>query len=266
LGPNGAGKTTTIRLLLDLLRPTEGRVEVLGRAPRDHRIRREIGYLPGELDLYPNLKGRELVIYLDNLRGGGGLSHAEELAERLDLDLTRPVDQLSKGNKQKLGLVQAFMHRPALLILDEPTSGLDPLMQRQFFLLVAQAQAAGATVFLSSHVLAEVERIAQRVGIIREGRLVELAAIEDLKARAVRRFQVRFAARIDPSEFAGVPGLGDIEVDDDILNCTVTGPVDGLVKAAAQFGVLDIISHGADLEALFLSYYRASDLGTRDAS
>lgn len=169
LGPNGAGKTTTIRLLLDLIRPTAGRVEVLGMDPRrqGREVRRRVGYLPGKLALYDRLTGREVLTYLGHLRDGVDWAHADSLARRLDLDLNRPIGALSRGNKQKVGLVQALMHRPELLILDEPTGGLDPLVQREFHRLVREASGEGRTVFLSSHVLGEVERVADRVGIIR---------------------------------------------------------------------------------------------------
>ncbi|CAN5129994.1 ABC transporter ATP-binding protein [soil metagenome] len=259
LGPNGAGKTTTIRLLLDLLRPTAGSIKVLGESPRHHHSRRRIGYLPGELDFYPQMRGHDLIRYLDNLRGGDSIAHARRLAERLELDMSREVGQLSKGNRQKLGLVQAFMHHPELLILDEPTSGLDPLMQRQFFLLVEEAHSDGATVFLSSHVLAEVERIAHRVGIIREGRLVEVATIDDLRARALRRYQLRLSVPVAPSRFDDIEGVSQVEIDGSTVSCVVTGSMAPLVKAAAELEVLDIINYGANLEKLFLSYYAGDD-------
>lgn len=261
LGPNGAGKTTTIRLLLDLLRPTRGTSRVLDRHPYFDGVdvRRSIGYLPGELSLYPRLTGEQLLTYFANLRGLEGLGEAHELAERFDLDLERQVGDLSSGNKQKVGLVQAFMHHPPLLILDEPTSGLDPLMQQEFYRLVAEAKEEGRTVFLSSHVLSEVERIADRVGIIREGRMVVVEQLETLKARAPRRIELHFAQPVPRDRFEALPHVEEVRVDDAVVSCKIVGSVDELIKAAAVFEVVNVVSHEADLEELFLAYYRGSD-------
>jgi ABC-2 type transport system ATP-binding protein len=263
LGPNGAGKTTTIRLLLDLIRPTGGRAEVLGMDTRTRSVdvRRLVGYVPGELGLYENLTGRELLAYLANLRGRADQSYVEELAGRLGLDLSRHVHDLSKGNKQKLGLVQAFMHRPELLVLDEPTGGLDPLVQQEFHRLVADHTAAGGTVFLSSHMLSEVEHLAHRVAIVRDGRLAVVEEVAALKARALRRLELDFARPVPPGAFAGLPGVRELAVDGAVLHCAVEGSVDAVVKAAARFEVLNVVSHEPDLEEIFLAYYRkdASD-------
>lgn len=259
LGPNGAGKTTTIRLMLDLIRPTDGHVRIFGLDPSELSARARIGYLPGELDLYQNLTGEELLIYMDNLRGNGHMPQAHEYAERLDLDLGRPIAELSKGNKQKVGLVQALMHRPELLILDEPTSGLDPLVQQEVYRMIEEAREGGATVFLSSHILSEVERIAERVGIIREGVLVEVAPLAVLRERAVRRFEITFGSAVSADDFTSVEGIGAVSVDGRVLTCTVTGSVDGLIKAIARHQVTNVLSHGADLEGLFLAYYRGED-------
>lgn len=256
LGPNGAGKSTTIRLLVDLLRPTGGRVLVFGSDPHRPEVRTRIGYLPGELALYPELTGGELLTYLDHLRDNGALEHAWSLCERLELDPSRRIGELSRGNKQKIGLIQAFMHHPELLILDEPTSGLDPLVQQEFYRMLEEARAAGATVFLSSHVLSEVERITQRVGIIREGRLVEVAPLADLRARAVRRFEITLAEAPSEELFAGIANLSEVTIDGNVITCAVTGSVDALIGALASHRVLNLISHGADLEDLFLTYYR----------
>ena len=259
LGPNGAGKTTTIRLLLDLIRPSRGTLTVLGQNPRLPSLRRRIGYLPGELALYDRYTGNEFLTFLDHLRGGGSLAYARAVAERLDLDLSRSIGKLSKGNKQKIGVVQALMHRPELLILDEPTSGLDPLMQQAFLELIAEHRQAGATVFLSSHVLSEVERIADRVGIIREGRLVEVAPLDELKRRAVREFAVTFDEAVAPEHFAAIPNVSDLRVAGRTLTCRITGSVDPLIKVIAAYKVANVVSFGADLEALFLSYYRGEN-------
>ena len=261
LGPNGAGKTTTIRLLLDLIRPTSGRAVVLGREPRAGGpvLRRQIGYLAGDPALYRKMTGRQLLTHLGHLRGLAGLGPAHGLAERFELDLDRPIGDLSRGNRQKVAVVQAFMHSPQLLVLDEPTSGLDPLMQREFYRLLAEAKAEGRTVFLSSHVLSEVERIADRVGIVREGRLVVVEGLEALKAKALRRLELHFTGPVPREEFAALPGVQDVVVEDGLLTCTAVGSIDRLVKTAARYEVTNLVSHEADLEALFLRYYEGAD-------
>ena len=221
LGPNGAGKTTTIRMLVDLIRPQKGKVEVLGGSPSDPAVRRRTGYLPGEVEFYEHMGAGDFLTYIGNLRGDGGAILAEDLSERIDLDLSRRIADLSKGNRQKLGLVQALMHQPELVILDEPTSGLDPLVQQEVYRLIDELRAGGVTIFFSSHVLSEVERVADRVGIIREGRLVEVEELEALRRRAVRdlrgglrrlaeRLRVRESGRGPlrraPREHAPLPG------------------------------------------------------------
>ncbi len=268
LGPNGAGKTTTIRLLLDLIRPTAGRATVLGLDPRAQGIelRRRVGYLPGELALDERLTGGELLRYFANLRGGVDPHHVAALAERLDLDLGRPIRALSKGNKQKVGLIQAFMHRPELLILDEPTSGLDPLVQQEFQHLVLEAKAEGRSVFLSSHVLAEVERIADRVAILRGGRLAAVGGVGEIKAKARRRLEIQFGQPVPADAFAGLPGVREAVVAGDRGSFAVEGSVDALIKAAAGCAVLSLTSHEPDLEEVFLDYYRAENRGERHAA
>lgn len=265
LGPNGAGKTTTIRLLLDFLRPTRGRATILGMDSRAQSvaIHRRIGYLPGELALYDRMTGRDLLAYFAHLRGGVDRRYTSALAERLAVDLARPIRTLSKGNKQKIGLIQAFMSRPELLVLDEPTDGLDPLVQQEFHRMVAEVKAEGRTVFLSSHVLGEVERIADRVGIIRDGRLIVVEEIHALKARAVRQMEILFAAPVPREPFQTLPGVRDLHLDGAALRCTVTGVVDPLIKAAARFTVESVTSREPDLEEIFLTYY---DEGVRDAA
>jgi len=258
LGPNGAGKTTTIRLLLDFIRPTRGSVCVLGTDPRRDAgvaARRRIGYLPGELSFDGRDRAGAFLRFLGDARGGVPQRRIDELAQRLDLDLSRPIRALSKGNKQKVGLVQAFMHDPDLLVLDEPTSGLDPLMQQEFLELVREARAAGQTVFMSSHVLAEVQQAADLVGIVLDGRLVAVERVESLGKRAVRRVEVHFESPVPAAEFAGLPGVRDVETVGPILRCTVDGRLDPLVKAIARFPVMDLISTEPDLEETFLSYY-----------
>ncbi len=257
LGPNGAGKTTTIRTLLDFIRPTRGRAAIFGLdTHRDSlAIHRRVGYLPGEFVLYENMTGAEVLRYLGNLRGGVSWGRVQELATCLGADLSRPVRTLSHGNRQKLGLINAFMHGPELLMLDEPTLGLDPLVQQAFYGLVAEARREGKTVFLSSHILPEVERVCDRVGIIREGQLIAVEDVATLKARALRRLEIHFATSVPPGAFANVSGVRDLTVEDSTLRCTVLGSLDALVKAAAQFEVLNIISHEPGLEEIFLAYY-----------
>jgi ABC-2 type transport system ATP-binding protein len=259
LGPNGAGKTTTIRLLLDLIRPTSGTVRVLGRDPRADGValRRRIGYLPGDFVVDGRQTGRELLTYLGNLRGGVPTATVEEYATRLDLDLGRKIRSLSKGNRQKIGVVQAFMHSPELLVLDEPTSGLDPFLQQQVVVMIREARTAGQTVFMSSHVMGEVQQTADRVGIIREGRLVAVERVEDLRERAVRRVEIQFDAPVTAQEFGALPGVSDVVVDPSgrILRCRLDGRADALIKTAGRHTVVSFLSEEPDLEELFFHYY-----------
>ncbi|MGQ9476434.1 MAG: ATP-binding cassette domain-containing protein [Actinomycetota bacterium] len=258
LGPNGAGKTTTIRLLLDLIRPSGGKAEVLGMDVRTRSvdIRRRVGYLPGEPVLYDKLTGEEFLRYLANLRGGMDRDYVSRLAERLECELARPIGSLSRGNRQKLAILQAFMHRPELLIMDEPTSGLDPLMQHEFHRLVREMKEEGITFFISSHNLAEVERMCDRVGIIREGTLVAVDEVEALKRKALRRLEIHFASPVSSRDFQDIPGVRNVRLEDRVLTCTVTGSVDALVKAMARFEVLNVISPEVSLEEIFLEMYR----------
>jgi beta-exotoxin I transport system ATP-binding protein len=263
LGPNGAGKTTTIRLLLDFIRPSGGRAEVLGLdVHRDSlAIRRRIGYLPGELTLYESLSGRELLSYFAHLRHLPSDGRGEALAERLQCDLSREIRTLSHGNRQKLGLIQALMADPELVILDEPTLGLDPLVQLEFFRIVDEIRVAGRTVFVSSHNLPEVERICDRVGIIREGRLLAVETVSGLKERAVRRIELRFAERVPADLLAGVPGVRDLVIDGPNLACVVVGAVDPVLRAAMRFRVEDVISRDPGLEEVFMAFYGGQAAG-----
>jgi ABC-2 type transport system ATP-binding protein len=258
LGPNGAGKTTTIRLMLDLIRPTSGCIKLFGldTLADSVAIRRRVGYVPGDLRLYGRLSGRDLLSYLAHLRGLRDLAHAEQLAGRLDLDLDRPIQALSKGNRQKVGLVQAFMHEPDLLVLDEPTAGLDPLVQQVFYDLVQETTADGRTVFLSSHVLSEVQHVADRVALVREGRLVLVEEMETLRERAATRVEATFAAAPPPEAFSGIDGVVEVERHGATVVFSLRGPADGLVKALAGYRVLGLDSHEAELEDIFLTLYR----------
>ena len=258
LGPNGAGKTTTIRLLLDLIRPTRGRAAVAGLDT--HRdsvgVRRAIGYLPGELKLPPRASAIGFLTYLGQLRGGVARSAIDELADRLELPLARRIGDLSKGNKQKVGVVAAFMGDPELLILDEPTSGLDPIRQQDVLDLVRERAGVGRTVFLSSHELDQVEHVAERVGIVRDGRLVAVESISTLKQRAIRRVEVRLEAPVSGLErLRDVPGVSDVVLGDGVVRLSVEGPMDALVKFLAGLPVQTLTSEPPELDEIFLSFY-----------
>ncbi len=264
LGPNGAGKTTTIRTLLDFIRPSGGSAAIFGLDARQSSvaIHRRVGYLNGELALYDDMTGEQLLRYLGNLRGGMDWQYVKALALRFQCDLPRRIQGLSLGNKQKLGLLQAFMHKPELLILDEPTNGLDPLIQHEFYDLLAETKKEGRTIFLSSHILPEVEKVCDRVGIIRQGKLITVETIESLKSHSIRQLEIHFAAPVPRDKFTNIPGVRDIVIRDNLLTCTVVGSLDALVKTAARFEVSNIISHEPSLEDIFMTYYNG---GKNDA-
>ncbi len=261
LGPNGAGKSTAMRVLLDLHRPTSGAAQVFGLDSHGDslEVRRHVGYLCGDVALYDSLGVMEHLEWLGELRGGVDRSVIRSLAERFNLDLSRKVGDLSKGNRQKVGLVQAFMGRPDLLVLDEPTSGLDPLVQHEFQAMVAEVADEGRTVFLSSHVIDEVDRTCDRVAIIREGRLVTNESIESLRSRSLRTVRVLFESPVDPAAFEALADVTDARVDGNELTVTTTGDADALVKMAARHHVVDLVSERADLEEIFLAYYAQED-------
>ena len=259
LGPNGAGKTTTIRTVLDLIRPTEGSASILGMD--SHRdavaIRRQIGYLPGDLAMYPNLTGHDTLTYFANLRGGVDWPVVEGLADRLDADLSRKVGDYSTGNRQKIGLIQAFMNVPDVIIMDEPSTGLDPLVQQEFQAMMREVAAEGRTVFLSSHTLSEVQRVAHRVGIIRQGRLVDVESVHDLRSKALRRVEMTFAEPVASEAFRTVEGVSNVAVVDRTVTLSFEGSMAALIATATDGRQLIDISTGeADLEEIFLAYYR----------
>ncbi|NUT18919.1 MAG: ABC transporter ATP-binding protein [Hamadaea sp.] len=257
LGPNGAGKTTTMRLLIGALRPTSGTAQVLGAdLAADVTSRRRVGYLPGDLRVDPKLTGMQLFAWYGKLRGGLDTRRVVDLIERLDLDPDRPFGTLSKGNRQKVGIIQALQHDPDVLILDEPTTGLDPLAQREFLTLLREAAARGTAVLFSSHVLPEVERIADTVAIIRAGQIVTRSTIDELLDRARRRLELRFAEPIAAGVFDGVPGVVDVQIDDHTATLTVEGAVGPALHAATSHALLVRINPaGDDLEDLFVSLY-----------
>ncbi len=259
LGPNGAGKSTTMRLLLDLIRPTSGSARVLGLdANHDSlQVRQRIGFLPGDLSMYPKLTGRVVLQYLADLRGGVDAHVRDTLAERFDADLDRPIRELSTGNRQKLGLVQAFMHEPELLILDEPISGLDPLVQESFHALLGEVSAEGRTVFLSSHTLSEVERVTHRLAILRQGRLVVVDTLENLRKVAVQRLEIAFAAPVSEDEFRSLHGVTEVTANGSTLTVAFAGSADAVIKTASAHEVLAVRPGQEDLEDIFLRYYRA---------
>jgi ABC-2 type transport system ATP-binding protein len=258
LGPNGAGKSTTIRLLMGLYRPTAGTARVLGLDPvRDGAaMRRQVGYLPGELALHPQLTGGQHVRYVARVRGLTGLGLAGQLAERFGVVLDRPVRTLSKGNRQKIGILLAVMARPEVLILDEPTSGLDPLMQAEFERLVRELAAEGQTVFLSSHELDQVQRTADRVAIIRDGQLAITDTVDGLRASAPRTIEFRFDRPADPAWFSAIDGVRVTASGPERLTLAVRGPVAPVLRAAAALNPVGITARPADLDELFLTYYR----------
>jgi ABC-2 type transport system ATP-binding protein len=257
LGPNGAGKTTTIRTLLDLIRPTSGRAFVfdIETTADPVAIHRRSGYVPGEFALYDRLTGGQTLEYFANLRGGVDRAYQASLVERLDLDPSRKFKEYSKGNKQKVGLVVALQHRPELLILDEPTSGLDPLVQQTFFATLRDAVADGSTVFLSSHILSEVEKSCDRVAIIREGRLAKVDTVDGLRDLAHHEVELRFADGVPADAFAGLPGVSEVTVEDHILRMRVAGSITPVVQAAARYDLLDFVSREPSLEETFLAQY-----------
>ena len=260
LGPNGAGKTTTIRLLMGLLRPTSGSAAVLGHdAWRDPvAVHRVTGYVPGEPALYAKLTGAEHVEYVSRLRRVACQPRAEELAKRLDLDLGRQARVLSKGNRQKLAILLALMHDPQLLVLDEPTVGLDPFAQEEFITLVREHADGGGSVLLSSHVLAEVQRIADRVGIVRAGRLIAVERLDELRAKSMHHVSARLADHADVSEFTAIDGVRDVEIADGDVRCRAPqDALDALVKRLAAHQLIDLECAEADLEETFRTFYGA---------
>ena len=258
LGPNGSGKTTTMRTILDLIRPTSGTARIMDLDSHEDsvEIRKHIGYMPGDLALYKRLTGRELLQYFANLRGGVDWSYVEDLADRLTSDLSRKIGEYSSGNRQKVGLIQAFMNKPSVLILDEPSTGLDPLVQQEFQAMLREVAAEGRTVFLSSHTLSEVERVAHRVAIIRQGKLVVVDTMDALKAKAIRTVTFHFGSPIAESVFSGVPGVREVEIVGSAATVSFEGTMSGLLRAATDHDVLNLTHSEADLEEIFLAYYR----------
>ncbi len=257
LGPNGAGKTTTIRTMLDLIRPTSGRATVFGieSSADPVSIHKRVGYIPGEFALYDRLTGKQTLEYFGNLRGGVDTVYQAALIDRFELEAGKRFKEYSKGNKQKVGVIAALQHKPELLVLDEPTSGLDPLVQQTFFATLREHVAGGATVFLSSHILSEVEKSCRRVAIIRDGRLVKVDTVEGLRDLAHHQVELRFAGAVPSDTFAHLPGVSDVVAEDHVLRMRVAGAITPVVRAAAQFELLDFVSREPSLEETFLAQY-----------
>jgi ABC-type multidrug transport system ATPase subunit len=270
LGPNGAGKTTTIRLLMALLRADAGTARIAGKDSWQDsvEIKRIIGYVPGEPALDPNLTGGQILEYFANLRGGVDHAYLKHLVQRLDLDTNRKFRQYSTGNKRKVVLIQAFMHKPRVLILDEPTSGLDPLNQQEFDGMVGEAKKEGRTIFLSSHVLSEVEKTCDRVGIIRDGRLVKIGGVHELTDIKRYEITISFAHPIPVDTFAKLDGVAEVETLNNgmAVRLAMQGAADAVIKAAAQFPVVSLTSYEPSLEDIFLRYYQRDGQAPKEAA
>jgi ABC-2 type transport system ATP-binding protein len=260
LGPNGAGKSTTIRMLMALQQPTQGRARLLGldAAADSVEVHRRVGYLPGDLELFPRLTGSQHIGWFARARGNVDHAVVTELIERFQVVVDRPVRELSKGNRQKIGLVLAFMHCPELLVLDEPTTGLDPLMQHEFENVLRDTASRGRTVFLSSHELDEVQRVADRIGIIKEGKLVAEDTVDGLRRAAPQRMEVRFRRPVDPATLSAVRGVTVTGSDGPRMTLEVTGEIAPALKVIASHDPVDLLSRPADLDELFLRFYRDS--------
>ena len=258
LGPNGAGKTTAIRTLMDEIRPSSGSATMLGLdTHRDSlAIRSFLGYLPADLALYPRLTGTQTLAFFAHLRGGVDQEYLQELTERFQAPLAKRVGEMSTGNRQKIGILQAFMNRPRLLIMDEPSAGLDPLMQRELQDLMREVAGAGTAIFLSSHTLSEVQRVADRVGIIRRGELVAEEAVATLNHGGIRQVDLVLTAVVSPDVFTDLPGVSNLQVNQTRVHLTFSGTMDELLAAVAPYaGIVDITTHEPDLEQIFLTYY-----------
>lgn len=259
LGPNGAGKSTAIRLLMGELNPSAGSATVLGAAPREVAHRHRLGYVPADLALWPAMTGRDTLRFFAKLRRDVDWAYVEQLAERLSANLDKRVGELSTGNRQKIGLIQAFMHRPELLILDEPNAGLDPLVQHEFWGMMRERADAGGAVFLSSHTLSEVERVADRVGIIRQGHLIATEAVAELRQKRMRRIELDVDGALAAADLAAVAGIHDLDVHPERVTMSFDGDMAELLAAVtAKVRLRDIHTQEADLEDIFLTYYQGA--------
>ena len=258
LGPNGAGKTTTIRLIMNFLSPTVGEIRVFGLNPSTEyvQIHKRIGYMHSDIKLYENLTGMEMILFSANLRGGVDWDNVDNLSKKFDIDLSLKIRTLSRGNKHKIALIQAFMHRPELVILDEPSNGLDPLIQQQFNEIVKESVVDGSTVFLSSHILPEVEELCDRVAIIKDGFLVAEERVDALKKNAIQKFEITFVEKPPMNIFHDIPGISNIISKDKVITCSLVGKVDYLIKESSLYELESFKSFETDLEDIFLSFYK----------
>lgn len=257
LGPNGAGKSTTIRVLMGELNPTSGSATVLGAPPREVGHRRRLGYLPADLALWPAMTGRDTLTFFADLHGDVDWGFVDQLAQRLDAVLDKRVGELSSGNRQKVGLIAAFMHKPDLLILDEPNSGLDPLVQHEFWAMMRQVADDGRTVFLSSHTLSEVERVADRVGIIRKGHLIAVETVAGLRRKKMRRIEIDIDGTLHAADLEALDGVRDVELHPGRVVLDFDGEMEDLLASVtAKVRLRDIHTQEADLEDIFLTYYK----------
>lgn len=265
LGPNGAGKSTAIRLLMDFIRPTNGRAEILSldTIKDGVAIKNSVGYLAGDMAMYPKMTGRQYLMYMADLQPSSSKAYTRELVKRMKVDMNKKIGELSRGNKQKIGIVQAFMHKPAILILDEPTSGLDPLMQEEFYALVSEAKQRGATVFMSSHILSEVQKICDRVGIIRDGKLVSEQNIAEMNIEAAQTFDIYFADKVPLAALKKIKGVEIVSSSDRQITIHMHAKLAPLFALLARHDVLKIDAQNLDLETVFMKYY--GEVGDKNA-
>lgn len=266
LGPNGAGKSTTLRTLIGLMKPTSGRAEILGLDPHTQttEVLARIGNLPTEFALDDRMTGRQMLALFARLRGLRDLSYADELAERLDADLNRPMRRLSRGNKQKIGIIQALYHKPEVVILDEPTGGLDPLVQESFLSLLIEARQRGQTIFFSSHVLSDIERVADRVGIIRHGEMVAIEDPHELTGRAHRQVHVEFTMPVTEDmrrRLCAIPGVGNVAFESTIARFSVSENIDAVIKMLGEHEVCALDVERPSLEEIFMTFYGRGENG-----
>lgn len=260
IGPNGAGKSTTIRTLLSLIYPTSGSATIFGKdcvkfAPE---IKKEIGYLPSEVFYYDNMKVKDLLKYSASFYKKDCNKRIKELAEILDLDLNKKIEDLSLGNKKKVGIIQGLLHEPKLIILDEPTSGLDPLMQQKFFDLLIEENKKGATILFSSHILSEVQRLCNRVAIIKEGKIVAVEKISTLQENTYKKFKIETKTTIDQNYFL-VPGVNKLEINSNIISFLYSGNINTVMKKIAEIDMLNVWIEEPDLEEIFMHYYEKEE-------
>jgi ABC-2 type transport system ATP-binding protein len=257
LGPNGAGKTTTIRCMMNFIAPSKGIINILGMDSQDDTkmIHKRVGYLTGEMTYYENLTGRQYIKYMAHLQGKYNEKEVGRLSKRLKATLDQKIRTLSRGNKQKIGLITAFQHKPELLILDEPTSGLDPILQREFIDMVFEHKKAGGTTFISSHFLMEVEQMCDLVGFINKGRMVEVLTLEKLHERSIHEFDVLFNEPANKKMLEGVKGVKEIKIEGNFLHCHIAGSVDSFIKKISKYSIRSLRTRELDLEEIFLKMY-----------